>query len=82
MTSLVYTTLLDMLHDDGFSTATMTVWHRRQLCGYAEASKDGEKWWIIAPTQYQTVFELMLQPVLVILNAASISKCQTDVAMR
>ncbi len=82
MTSLVYTTLLDLLHGDGYSTATMTVWHRRQLCGYVEASKGGERWRVIAPTQYQAVLELMLQPVLVILNAANISKCQTDATMR
>ena len=53
MTSLVYKTLLDLLRDDGYSIGTVTVWYQGRFCGYAEATKNGNKWCVIASDIYE-----------------------------
>ena len=62
MSTLVYESLLDLLREDGYSIGTtMVILPGRQVAGCGDASKDGQRWAVIAPDMYRAVLELMLQ---------------------
>ena len=54
-------TLLKLISDDGFSTGEAYLVTDGRFCAYVDASKNGHRWRVLAPTRYEAVTELMLQ---------------------
>jgi len=52
-------TLLQLISEDGYSTGKATLLRRGRLCSYIDASKDGERWRVIADNRLDAVVKLM-----------------------
>lgn len=55
--------MLKLLHRDGYSLGEAPVYYpnREILLYHVDASKDGERWVVTAPTRYEATVELMEQ---------------------
>jgi|GEM_PF-3115163 len=57
--STVPDAMLSLLHTEGYSYGEMALDGPDGPRWYVDASKDGHRWRVIAPTRYETVFLLM-----------------------
>ena len=61
MTVALADTLLKLIWQDGYSLGESVILHKGTLCTHIDASKDGERWSVIAPNRYTAAVELMDQ---------------------